>query len=308
MSEGCRRECSEGAGAAPLRGSEGGGGATDQRRPEERDSSGRWGSCDRITRRDPAAVTPLRRTGCRRSCSEGARAAPRRGPLWMRRARTSDDRTGGARPGRGVRATKSWARVRPLVLCESGGHAGSRSSGGVAVRTGDALGVMESGAVRFVRPNRERRPAARARLSRGRCRSCSERARARRSAGRGGGRGQQGQRRPEGRTRAGRWSSCPEGAEDVSRETWTAADTPKATARAVAFETSCRQTQRQVRPAAPRSAISLAASRYDSAPLLLGSYVMTVSPKLGASDTRTDRGTVVRSTSDGKCSRTSSAT
>lgn len=35
---------------------------------------------------------------------------------------------------------------------------------------------------------------------------------------------------------------------------------------------------------------------------------MTVSPKLGASDTRTDRGMVVRRVCSGKCSRTSSAT
>ena len=44
------------------------------------------------------------------------------------------------------------------------------------------------------------------------------------------------------------------------------------------------------------------------APVLVGSYVMTVSPWLGASEMRTDRGTSAPSTCSGKCARTSSAT
>src|SRR5690606_15911827 len=52
---------------------------------------------------------------------------------------------------------------------------------------------------------------------------------------------------------------------------------------------------------APRFTISTAASLYATAPADDSSYEMTVCPKLGASDTRTERGMTVFSTSLGKC-------
>jgi len=56
---------------------------------------------------------------------------------------------------------------------------------------------------------------------------------------------------------------------------------------------------------APRSASSLATARYATAPGEWGSCVITVFPKLGASETRTERGTVWGNVSSGKWLRTS---
>src|SRR5690606_1160078 len=58
----------------------------------------------------------------------------------------------------------------------------------------------------------------------------------------------------------------------------------------------------------PCSANSRAASKYVIAPDDVGSWVITVWPKLGASEIRTDRGIAVRSTASLKFDRTSSAT